>query len=100
MFGNKNSKGHLPGMLGATTMMISMMPMEAVIEKLEESLQKYKVISNEETKKELQMDLMVLTIKLDSEGKNPMDLLKEATEMEAKKEMMDKLSGNKDFNQN
>lgn len=95
----KNNKGHIPGMMGATTMMISMMPMEVVMEKLEESLQKYKVISNEETKKELVMNLMVMTIKLDSEGKNPMDLLKEASEMEAQKEMMDKLSG-KDFNQN
>lgn len=95
MFGENNSpKGqNISGMMGATTVMISMMPTEVIMEKLQDSLQNYKIIPNEENKKDLMMSLMTMTIKLDSEGKNPMDLLKEASEMEAQKNMMDKLSG-------
>lgn len=86
--GKNNNETPPRGSLVAIGMMTAIMPMEIFIEKLEESLQAFKVVSNENTQMELKAAMSGMMLKLKSEGKNPMEFMKELSNIESEDAMV------------
>lgn len=88
----KNNSQKAPrGALVAIGLMTAMMPIEVFIEKLEKTLTAYKVVSNEETKNELLAAMAGMSMKFKSEGKDPVEFMKELSDIESEGDMINNL---------
>ena len=93
------NKKSVPGLMGISAVLVSMMPMERVLEEVQESLEAYKLVPTEENSRKLQNMMMMCMMKFDTINKKPGEILESFSEIEKKREALNNLTGG-NLNQN
>lgn len=81
-----NTNKGASGMIVMLQMISQMIPVETQIEEVEDSLREYKIIPNEENKKQLMSKIILLLTTLKNEGQDIINVMKEAMDLERKAE--------------
>lgn len=85
--------------MGISAVFVSLLPMEKILEDLQDTLTNYKLQPTEEHKKKFEHTLMMTMMKFDVMNKDPEEIIQKFANIERKRDMLDNLTG-ENLNQN